>query len=172
MIFGRLLGWYTMYTFLGLLPPDGILPRAKFTSRPSLAFLYIGSVTARHSSSWCKPNFAAYSAGRPSRWASVHILVTILLDRNTTDVNVTRKTILMQNWPHGIFAVMLHWSLALREDRQSVVITTNIWQYCTELQSIIGMHLIWLLQIWTELDLAGFWNWNPAAARFGKRNNL
>jgi len=28
----------------GLLPPDGILARAKFTLRPSLAFSYIGSV--------------------------------------------------------------------------------------------------------------------------------
>jgi len=33
------------------LPPDGILPGAKFTLRPSLAFSYIGSVTARNSSS-------------------------------------------------------------------------------------------------------------------------
>ena len=42
----------------------------------------LGSVTARHSSSWRQPNFAAlnrrrrlYSAGRPSRWALAHILV-------------------------------------------------------------------------------------------------
>jgi len=37
--------------FWGLLPSDGISPHAKFTLRPSLAFSYIGSVTARHSSS-------------------------------------------------------------------------------------------------------------------------
>ena len=44
--------------------------------------LRLGSVTARHFSSECRPNFAAlnrgrhlYSAGRPSRWALVHILV-------------------------------------------------------------------------------------------------
>jgi len=36
--------------FRGLLPPDGILPGAKFTLRPSLAFSYVGSVTARQSS--------------------------------------------------------------------------------------------------------------------------
>ena len=30
----------------GLLPPNGILPAAKFTLRPSLTFSYIGSVTA------------------------------------------------------------------------------------------------------------------------------
>jgi len=34
-----------------LLPPNRILPGAKFTSRPSLGFSYIGIVTARHSSS-------------------------------------------------------------------------------------------------------------------------
>jgi len=47
---GCLLGWYTIH-FRGLLPPDRILPGAKFTLRPSLAFFYIGSITARHSSS-------------------------------------------------------------------------------------------------------------------------
>jgi len=68
--------------FRGLLPPNGILPGAKFPSRPSLVFSYIGSVTARHSSSGCQPNFAVlsrgcylYSAGHPSCWASAHILV-------------------------------------------------------------------------------------------------
>jgi len=45
----------------------------------------IGSVTARHSSSGCEPNFVAlstgrrlYSAGRPSRWALAHILVKVI----------------------------------------------------------------------------------------------
>ena len=56
---GRLLRWYTVYTFWGLLPPDGILPGANFTLRPSLAFSYMGSVTARHSTSGLGPNFAA-----------------------------------------------------------------------------------------------------------------
>jgi len=83
-MFGRLLDWYTIYTFWGLLPPDGILPGAKFTLRPSLAFSYIGSVTARHSSSRRQPNFEALSrgrhlcsAGRPSRWALAQIVVII-----------------------------------------------------------------------------------------------
>jgi len=39
--------------------PNGILPSAKFTLRPSLAFSYIDSVTAWHSSSGRQPNFAA-----------------------------------------------------------------------------------------------------------------
>jgi len=40
-MFGRLLGCYTVYTFFfggGLLLPDGNLPDAKCTLRPSLAF--------------------------------------------------------------------------------------------------------------------------------------
>jgi len=36
------------------------LPPTKFTLRPSLAFSYIGSVTARHSSSGRQPNFVAW----------------------------------------------------------------------------------------------------------------
>jgi len=51
----------------------------KIHLRPSLAFSYIGRVTAWHFSRGSQPNFAAwyslYSAGRPSRWASAHILV-------------------------------------------------------------------------------------------------
>jgi len=56
----RLLHWYTIYAFWGLLPPNGILPAAKVTLRPSLAFSYIGSVTARHSSSGRQPHFVAW----------------------------------------------------------------------------------------------------------------
>jgi len=40
-----------IYIFGGCCPPDGILPGAKFTVRPSLAFSYIGTVTVWHSSS-------------------------------------------------------------------------------------------------------------------------
>ena len=50
-------GYSTLYIrFRRLLPPNGILPGAKFILRPSLAFSYIGSVTARHSSSGRQPN--------------------------------------------------------------------------------------------------------------------
>jgi len=53
----------TLYIhFRRLLPPDGILPGAKCTLRPSLALSYIGSVTARHSSSGREPKFAAWYA--------------------------------------------------------------------------------------------------------------
>jgi len=46
--------------FRGLLRPDGILPGAKFTLRPVLAFSYIDNVTAQQSSSGHQPNFAAW----------------------------------------------------------------------------------------------------------------
>jgi len=73
---------HSVYTISGLLPPDGILPGAKFTLRPTLAFSYIGS---RH-----QPNCGVvqgmelqnfrrgrhlYSVGRPLRLASAHIVV-------------------------------------------------------------------------------------------------
>jgi len=68
--------------FRGSYPPNGILPDAKFTLRPNLAFSHIGGVAVWHWSSGRHPNFAAfsrgrhlYSSGRPSRWASTHILV-------------------------------------------------------------------------------------------------
>jgi len=61
-MFGRLLGWYARYTFSAahILPSDRILPGVKFTLRTSLAFSYIGSVTAQRSSSGRQPNFAAW----------------------------------------------------------------------------------------------------------------
>ena len=60
MMFGRLCAGALYIHFWGLLPPDEILPGAKFTLRPSLAFSYIGSVTARHFSSGHQPNFVAW----------------------------------------------------------------------------------------------------------------
>ena len=53
----------------------------------------LGSVTARHSSSECQPNFAAlnigrhlYSAGRPSRWALAHISSSNLHSSRSCDL--------------------------------------------------------------------------------------
>jgi len=82
-MFGRLLGCYTIYTLSRDRARSGMLPSAEFTFRQSLAFSGFCSVfTARQSSSGRQPNFAAFSrgrhlhlAGRPSRWASAHILV-------------------------------------------------------------------------------------------------
>jgi len=54
--------------------------------------LHLGFVTAWHSSSGLQPNFVAlsrgrrlYSARRPSRWASAHILVIIRSTRITLE---------------------------------------------------------------------------------------
>jgi len=41
---------YTSVYIFGALAPNAVLQRAKFTLRPSIAFSYIGSVNARHSS--------------------------------------------------------------------------------------------------------------------------
>ena len=54
---------HNIYIFRGLLPPDGILQGANFTLHPSPAFSYIGSITARHSTSGRQPNFAAWNYG-------------------------------------------------------------------------------------------------------------
>ena len=105
------LGYSTLYIrFRRLLPPNGILPGAKFILRPSLAFYYIGSVNARHSSSMRQPNFAAWYRqwnyrtfalphiqqmalpifpGRPSRWAWAHILVAY---NTPVTCNIVKKT--------------------------------------------------------------------------------
>jgi len=64
-MFGRLLRWYTIYNFSwwgGSCHLTEFLSAAKLTLRPSLAFSYIGSVTARQSSSR-----ASQSLGRGTR---------------------------------------------------------------------------------------------------------
>ena len=91
-----------IYIFGVLLPPNGFLPAAKFTLRPSLAFCYIGTALKQRSSAklCCMVqgmellNFHRghhlYSAGRPSHLASVHILVAnYLLFVNYIDSFVT-----------------------------------------------------------------------------------
>jgi len=79
-------------TFLGVLPPNEILPAAKFTLRSSLAFSYIGSVitwplTSCHQPNcgvvqgmelWnCRRGHHLYSSGWPSCVPSAHILVCL-----------------------------------------------------------------------------------------------
>ena len=52
---------YYYYIYIsGTVSTNGILPGAKFTLRPSLAFSCFGSVTARHWNSGHQPNFAAW----------------------------------------------------------------------------------------------------------------
>ena len=113
-MFGCLLGWYTIYTFLGAFAPDVILLRVKLTLRPSLAFSYIGSITTRHSSSGPQPNFGAwyqvqgmelrnfrrgrhlYLAVWPSRWASAHIYDYVW----SVDCNSLLRGISQRNFDH------------------------------------------------------------------------
>jgi len=91
-MFGRLLGWYTIYTFSRALVPDGILPGAKFTTSKSCVLLYWQRYcTALQQQATAKlcgvvqgmelRNFRSgrhlYTAGRPSLWASAHILVSV-----------------------------------------------------------------------------------------------
>jgi len=92
-MFGRLLGWYTIIHFRGLLPPDGIFPGqyslyVQVLRSPVLAALgaYCTALQQRASAKHCGViqgmelrNFRRgrhlYLAGRPSRWASTHIVV-------------------------------------------------------------------------------------------------
>ena len=46
--------------FRGFCPHDRISPCASFILHPSLPFSYIGSITARHSTSGHKPNFTTW----------------------------------------------------------------------------------------------------------------
>jgi len=80
----------------------------------------LGSVTARHYSSGCQPNFAAlnrgrhlYSAGRPSRWALAHILVVtcftkkdglVLALQNNFQTRSDRKSC----WSWTVLSVTIH----------------------------------------------------------------
>jgi len=63
-----------VYTFWGLLPPNRILPGAKFALLPSLAFSYLdtGSVTVWQSSS-----------GRQQTFAARYLYATVQLSRST-----------------------------------------------------------------------------------------
>jgi len=88
---------------LGAFAPNGILQGANFTLSPSFAFSYIGIITAQHST-WASAklcdvvqgmelrNFRRrrhlYSAGRPSRWASAHILVSEVATKKTNSQNL------------------------------------------------------------------------------------
>jgi len=97
-MFGRLLDWYTIYTFSGALAPDGILSRANFTLRPILRYPILAALlrgipaagvshTLRLGIRMELRNFGRgchlYSAGRPSRWALAHISSSIFFPRLT-----------------------------------------------------------------------------------------
>ena len=89
--------------------------------------LRLGSVTARHSSIGRQPNFAAlnrgrhlYSAGRPSRWALAHILVTSsILSLKSLHVNLSAT---LMSYIH-LITLHARWCIALNY---------SITQYCTK----------------------------------------
>jgi len=107
-MFGRLLGWYTTYTFLGALAPDGILPGAKYTLRPKSCILiywhcYCMTLEQRPSAKICgmlqgmelqtfRRGRQVYLAGRPSCWA--HILVYAYIIHIVQNVDVCRDQII------------------------------------------------------------------------------
>jgi len=89
-MFGRLLGWYTMYTFSGALAPWQKFAWCKiyFTSKSCILLYsqhYCKALQQQASAKLCcmvqgmeLVTFAqgtTYSAGRPSHWALAHILV-------------------------------------------------------------------------------------------------
>ena len=89
-MFGRLLGWYTVYAFLGSWPlTEFCQVQIHFASKPCVLLYwqhYCTALEQRASTKICGMlqgiklrNFHRrrhlYSAGRPSRWTSAHILV-------------------------------------------------------------------------------------------------
>jgi len=75
-----------IHTFSGLLPLNWILLGVKFTLHPSLAFSYIGSLTARHLSSGHQPNFAVWylhATGRPANFNGFRVLASLLHRRHS-----------------------------------------------------------------------------------------
>jgi len=90
---GRLLGWYIIYIFGGSCPMREFCPvqnslYVQVLRSPIVAALYCTALQQRASAKLCGvvqgmelPNFRRgrhlYSAGRPSRWASAHILVLL-----------------------------------------------------------------------------------------------
>ena len=93
-IFGRTRGWYTIF-FSGRMLPNGDFARSKIHSAPKACVLlywqcYCTALRQQASAKLCNVvqgmelrNFRRgrhlYSAGRPSRWASAHILVVCIL---------------------------------------------------------------------------------------------
>ena len=75
MMFGCLLGWCTMYTFSGFLPLTEFCLCIQVLRSPILAVLLDGIwVVDASRTAALSTGRHLYSAGRPSRWASAHIL--------------------------------------------------------------------------------------------------
>ena len=101
----------------GLLLPNRILPGAKFTLRLSLAFSYIGSVTARHSSSGRQPNFVAWY----KEWITELSLLIFLIECATY---ISRAATLGIG-PHSSFSYSFKCETKFNEQTVSKTILTN-----------------------------------------------
>jgi len=117
-MFGHLLGCYTIYTFSGALAPDGIFPCAKFALCPSLAFSYIGSVTAQHSSSGVSQTF----------WHSTRNGITELLQRAP----------LIFSWAAITLGIGPHSSYLSVTSLKAVRLLTRVCHADTVISAIIG----------------------------------
>ena len=81
----------------------------------STGVLRLGSITAGYSSSGCQPKFVAfhrgchlYSAERPSRWASAHILVCKIKADNQTVTS-------FQSWTGiTVYQLFLYWYITTK----------------------------------------------------------
>jgi len=121
----------TLYiNFRGLLPPNGILPDAEFTLRPSLAFSYIFSVTARHSSSGRQPNCGVLQRAPPifGRMAITlgvgpHSSLTLFLrayfEKNCTAENLDSHTATCEYK----FLTIASWHLLCQSSRHELTFT-------------------------------------------------
>jgi len=115
--------------FQGLLQPDAILPRAEFTLRPSLAFSYIGRVTARHSSSRRQPNFAAWYKNRITdllqRVPPIFSLTSITLGIGPHCIWFIFCTFLLVLWLSYLPSVLWHCWLVVRKNNRLVKILSD-----------------------------------------------
>jgi len=75
-MFGGFLGWYTIYTFWGLLPPNGILPGAKLTLRPGLYWQRYCTTFEQ----WASAELGGVGQGNSAGWLSRGILPCHILN--------------------------------------------------------------------------------------------
>jgi len=121
-------GLDTIYTFQGLLLSNRILSGAKFTFRPSRSFSYIGSVTARHSSTGRQPNFAVFNP-------------TLRCSAEDTTYIFGRAAITLGIGPHSSFVLRLDMFQIVMMLHSNIwlVIKLRLWRPCYSKQCR-GMH--------------------------------
>jgi len=81
-MFGRILGMVDYVNIFGCFSPWWNSARCKFTLRQSLAFSYIGTVTARHSSSGRQPNCGVVQGMELRNFRSIIITAMLRICRH------------------------------------------------------------------------------------------